>query len=87
MYINLANTKAYEVNDMQLEIVFPNGINKVTKEFLSRPDIKQTLRETIHLTVGKEMEFKFIDEKATLAEKPNEFEKFIGNNGLPFNII
>lgn len=87
MYINLANTKAYEINDMQLEIVFPNGINNVTKEFLSRPDIKQNLRETIHLAVGKEMDFKFIDEKATLAEEPNEFEKYIGNSELPFNII
>ncbi len=88
MYINLAGTKAYEVNDMQLEIDFPNGMSKVAKEFLSRPDTKQNLRETIHLAVGKEMQIKYIDEKSENNTEQNEFEKFIGNNNeLPFNII
>ena len=87
MYINLAGTKAYEVNDMQLEIDFPNGMSKVAKEFLSRPDTKQDLRETIHLAVGKEMQIKYVDENSTKENEQNEFEKFIGNNELPFNII
>ena len=87
MYINLAGTKAYEVNDMQLEIDFPNGMSKVAKEFLSRPDTKQNLRETIHLAVGKEMQIKYVDENVAKENEQNEFEKFIGNNDLPFNII
>ena len=87
MYINLAGTIARETNDMTLEIDFPNGLNKVAKEFLSRPDIKQNLRESVHLACGKEMQIKFIDEKKEDANSLNEFEKFIGNNDIPFNII
>ena len=87
MYMNLAGTTAYEVNDMQLEINFPNGINKLTKEFLSRPDTKQDLRESVHLACGKEMQIKFVDNNVSPQDEQNEFEKFMGNNDLPFNII
>ena len=87
MYINLAGTVAREVNDMTLEIEFPNGMNKVAKEFLSRPDTKQNLKNTIHLACGKEMQIKFVDNKQVTQNQENEFEKFIGNNDIPFNII
>jgi DNA polymerase-3 subunit gamma/tau len=87
MYINLAGTIAREVNDMTLEIEFPNGMNNVAKEFLSRPDTKQNLRETIHLACGKEMQIRFADDKGKSEKSENEFEKFIETNDLPFNII
>ena len=88
MYINLAGTRAREINDMTLEIEFPNGMNEVAKEFLSRPDTKQNLRETIHLACGKEMQIKYKDDlKENKGNNSNEFEKFIENNELPFNII
>ena len=87
MYINLVGTEAYEINDMTLEIDFPKGINKVAKEFLSRPDTKQELKETVHLACGKEMQIKFVDKKPKCETNTSEFEKIIGNNGLPFNII
>ena len=87
MYINLAGTIARETNDMTLEIDFPSGMNKVAKEFLSRPDIKQNLRESIHLACGKEMQIKFIDDKKQDTSSQNEFEKFIVENDVPFNII
>ena len=87
MYINLAGTVAREVNDMTLEIEFPNGMNSATKEFLSRPDTAQSLRETIHLACGKEMQIKFVDDKSKEKETTNEFEKFISGTDVPFNII
>ena len=88
MYINLAGTTAREVNDMTLEIDFPSGMSKVAKDFLSRPDTKQNLKETVHLACGKEMQIKFVEEKQDDSESNfNEFEKFIGDNDIPFNII
>ena len=88
MYINLAGTTAREVNDMTLEIDFPRGMSKVAKDFLSRPDTKQNLKETVHLACGKEMQIKFVEEKPEDSDSNfNEFEKFIGDNDIPFNII
>lgn len=88
MYINLAGTTAREINDMTLEIDFPSGMSKVAKDFLSRPDTKQNLKETVHLASGKEMQIKFVEEKQDDSDSNfNEFEKFIGDNDIPFNII
>ena len=87
MYMNLAGTIAREANDMTLEIEFPKGMNKVAKDFLARPDVKQNLRETVHLACGKEMQIKFVDTKEMNKTSGNEFEQFIENNDIPFNII
>lgn len=87
MYMNLAGTIAREANDMTLEIEFPKGMNKVAKDFLARPDVKQNLRETVHLACGKEMQIKFVDTKEVSKTSSNEFEQFIENNDIPFNII
>ena len=87
MYMNLAGTVAREINDMTLEVEFPKGMNEVAKDFLARPDIKQNLRETIHLACGKEMQIKFVDTKEISKTNSNEFEQFIETNNIPFNII
>ena len=89
MYMNLKGTVAKEINDMTLEVEFPKGMNEVAKDFLARPDIKQNLRETIHLASGKEMQIKFVDtnDVKRASSNANEFEQFIENNNIPFNII
>ena len=87
MYINLAGTVAREVNDMTLEIDFPNGMNSVAREFLSRPDTKQNLKDLVHIACGKEMQIKFVESKVNETNQKNEFEQFVENNDLPFNII
>ena len=88
MYINLVGTVAREIDDMTLEIDFPNGMSQVAKDFLSRPDTRQNLKETIHLACGKEMNIKYLDEKKEKKDGMfSEFEKFIGNNDIPFNIL
>ena len=87
MYINLAGTIARETDDMTLEIEFPNGMSKVAKDFLARPDTKQNLKETIHLACGKEMQIKFVDDNLKRKEQANEFEKFMEESQLPFHVI
>lgn len=88
MYINLAGSVAKQINDMTLAIEFPNGMNKVAKEFLERPENRQSLKDTIHLACGKEMQIKYVDTFKGKKESPqNVFENFANTTDLPFNII
>lgn len=88
MYINLAGTVAKEINDMTIEIEFPNGMSKVAKDFLERPENKQNLKNTIHLASGKDMQIKFVDTKIRNEDEfANEFEAFAQNNDIPFNVV
>ena len=87
MYMNLAGTVAREVNDMTIEIEFPNGMNNANKTFLNRPDITQNLREIIHLACGKEMQIKFVDRPKEEENSFNEFEKVMKNSDITVNII
>lgn len=88
MYINLSGSVAKEINDMTLAIEFPNGINKVAKDFLERPDNKQILKETVHIASGKEMQIKYIDTNQNKKiSVESEFQNFAKNEDLPFNII
>ena len=59
---------------------------KIENGFITA-DTKQELKETVHLACGKEMQIKFVDKKPKCETNTSEFEKIIGNNGLPFNII
>lgn len=88
MYINLSGSVAKEINDMTLAIEFPNGINKVAKDFLERPDNKQILKEIVHIASGKEMQIKYIDTNQNKKiSVESEFQNFAKNEDLPFNII
>lgn len=88
MYINLAGTVAKEINDMTLAIEFPNGMNSAAKAFLERPENKMNLKNIIQRASGKEMQIKFVDCKPDKDDlKENEFENFVKNSDIPFNIV
>ena len=87
MYINLAGTVAKEINDMTIAIEFPNGMSKVAKDFLERPENRMNLQKTITMASGKEMQIKFIDCKPQDEEFSNGFESFASHSDVPFNII
>ena len=87
MYINLAGTVAKEINDMTVAIEFPNGMSKVAKEFLERPENRMNLQKTITMASGKEMQIKFVDTKPQDDEFTNVFENFASHTDVPFNII
>lgn len=87
MYINLAGTVAKEINDMTVAIEFPNGMSKVAKEFLERPENKMSLKKTISLASGKEMQIKFIDCRPQEEDFSNVFESFASHTDVPFNIV
>ena len=87
MYINLAGTVAKEINDMTVAIEFPNGMSKVAKDFLERPENRMNLQKTITMASGKEMQIKFVDCKPQDEEFSNGFESFASHSDVPFNII
>ena len=87
MYINLAGTVAKEINDMTVAIEFPNGMSKVAKEFLERPENRMNIQKTITMASGKEMQIKFVDTKPQDDEFTNVFENFASHTDVPFNII
>ena len=88
MYINLSGTVAKEINDMTIGIEFPKGMNQMAKEFLERPENKMELKNTIHLACGKEMQIKYIDTSDEVEQNSSsEFEDFMNNNKLNFNVI
>ena len=87
MYINLAGTVAKEINDMTVAIEFPNGMSKVAKEFLERPENKMSLKRTISMASGKEMQIKFVDLSPEETNSSNAFENFASHADIPFNIV
>lgn len=87
MYINLAGTVAKEINDMTVAIEFPNGMSKVAKDFLERPDNRMNLQKTITMAAGKDMQIKFVDCKPEEEDSLGGFESFASHSDVPFNII
>ena len=87
MYINLAGTVAKEINDMTVAIEFPNGMSKVAKDFLERPDNRMNLKKTITMAAGKDMQIKFVDCKPNEEESSGGFENFASHTDIPFNVI
>ena len=87
MYINLAGTVAKEINDMTVVIEFPNGMSEVAKEFLERPENRMSLKKTITMASGKDMQIKFVDTKPQNEDLGNGFESFASHTDIPFNII
>ena len=87
MYINLAGTVAKEINDMTVAIEFPNGMSKVAKDFLERPDNRMNLQKTITMAAGKDMQIKFVDCKPNEEDFSGGFESFASHSDVPFNII
>ena len=87
MYINLAGTVAKEINDMTVAIEFPNGMSKVAKDFLERPENRLNLQKTITMAAGKEMQIKYVDCKPTEDDFRKGFEGFASNIDVPFNVI
>ena len=87
MYINLAGTVAKEINDMTVAIEFPNGMSKVAKDFLERPENRLNLQKTITMAAGKEMQIKYVDCKPDEDDFNKGFEGFASNIDVPFNVI
>lgn len=87
LYSNLINTKAQQIDDLTVEIVFPNGLTPFGKTLLERPENVNELTKLISMECGKEMRIKYIDEKQATIKKENSLEDMVKGLDIPINII
>lgn len=86
LYTNLINTKAIELNDMVLEIYFPNGITPFGKTVLEKAENRNELVKAVMQETGKQMHIKYSDEKPTNENNKKE-DIPIDDLGIDINII
>jgi len=78
LFTNLMNTKAVELNDMQIGIV---GLTAFGKTVVEQPDNRQEITKAILQEAGKEMQIKVEEVQNVINRTQNQ------NFGIPINII
>ena len=78
LFAILSNTKAVELNDMQLGIV---GLNTMAETMIKEPDNNEKIREAILQETGKDMQVK-IEQVSNVVKKTKQT-----NFDIPINII
>ena len=89
LYTNLMNTNANQINDMIVEIEFPNGITAFGKTVLEKPENKQELERLISMELGKAMKIKYIDKNNQSTANKNttsSIEEFAKGLDIPIQI-
>lgn len=85
LYSDLINTKAKQVNDMTVEIIFINGLVSVVKEKVEKSN---ELKKLISMYCGKEMNIKCVEAKEHIQKMQEKtVEEKIKDLNIPVNII
>ena len=90
LYTNLMGTVATEVNDMTIQIVFPNGMTTFGKAVLEKPENIKLISDMVSIAKGKEMHIKYAKSENTEAKPQSNvdsIENFANGFDLPFNVI
>ena len=88
LYTNLINTKAKQVNDLIIEVIFLNGITPFGKSLLEKPENKNEIERLITVACGKEMKVKFVDAKEHLQKQQEQsIEEKVKEVDVPINIV
>ncbi len=88
LYTNLINTKAKQVNDLIIEVIFLNGITPFGKSLLEKPENKNEIERLITVACGKEMKVKFVDAKEHLQKQQEQsIEEKVKELDIPINIV
>ena len=88
LYTNLINTKAKQINDMTVEIIFLNGMTPFGKTALEKPENINEIKKLISMQCGKEMNIKYADAKEHLQRMQTKtIEDKVKDLDVPFNIV
>lgn len=87
LYSNLINAKAQQIDDLTVEIVFPDGLTQFGKTILENPENIRELTKLISMECGKQMRIKYTDEKQATVKKDNTIEDIVKDLDIPINII
>lgn len=89
LYTNLMGTRAKELNDMTVEIEFPNGMTSFGKTVLEKQENIREISNLVSVASGKEMQIKYITQEAQARQMTNEesLQNFANQADIPFHII
>ncbi len=87
LYSNLMNTKARQIDDLTVEIIFTNGLTTFGKNLLETPENMNELVKLISMQAGKQMRVKYIDAKQVKVKKESTLEDMVKDLDIPINII
>lgn len=87
LYSNLINAKAQQIDDLTVEIVFPNGLTQFGKTLLEKTENISELTKLISMECGKQMRIKYVDEKQATVKEGTTLEDMVKDLDIPINII
>lgn len=89
LYTNLTGTVARQVNDLIVEIEFPQGLNDFKKALLEKQENKKILSDMVSIAIGKPMQVKYISNgnKKENKKQSLEIQDIAQGNDIPFNVI
>ena len=68
LYTTLLNSRAKQIDDLNIEIEFPNGLTAFNEKVINDPNNKNDLIKAIFSVTGKEMNLKFKDGRVKTPE-------------------
>ena len=86
LYSNLANSNAYELNDMTVGISFPEGLTPFGKSVIARSENISEITKLVSMEYGKPMQIRLIDSTNNKIED-NPIDNIVKDLDLPLNII
>lgn len=86
LYSNLANSKAYELNDMTIGISFPEGLTPFGKSVVAMSENLSELTKLVSEQYGKAMQIRLI-ENTNQKSEDSGIDSIISGLDLPINII
>ena len=86
---SLNGSIAKELNDMTVEIEFPNGMSAFNRTVLEKPENMKEISTMVSIACGKPMQIKYIsgnNNSNQISEEEN-LQKLASDSDIPFNVI
>lgn len=84
LYTTLLNSRAIQIDDLNIEIEFPNGLTPFNEKVINDPNNKNDLIKAIFAITGSQMNIKLKDSKVKM---PEEKKLPVQELGIDINII
>ena len=87
LYTTLLNSRARQLDDLNIEIEFPNGLTAFNEKVVNDPNNKNDLIKAIFAVTGKEMNLKFKDGRVKSPEDKSAKNNPLADLGIDVKII
>ena len=87
LYTTLINSRARQIDDLNIEIEFPNGLTPFNEKVINEPNNRNDLSKAIFAVTGKEMNLKFKDGRVKSPETNNAKNNPLADLGIDVKII